>query len=138
MKWEDFLPAAPIEHLWLEKIRQSFTPEVLVPPEMTVRSPNLHRVEAGLTDYLLDYNQEAAVKADLDIAPEGQALINDFRLNIINGVAGSGKTLILLFRLRLLYHLYPDKISWYSPTTGRSATICKAFRPAGRKPAGKY
>jgi superfamily I DNA/RNA helicase len=30
------------------------------------------------------------------------------RLNIINSVA-SGKTLILLYRLRLLYHLYPDK-----------------------------
>jgi superfamily I DNA and RNA helicase len=36
-------------------------------------------------------------------------LTNDFRLNIINGVAGSGKTLILLYRLRLLYHLYPKK-----------------------------
>jgi superfamily I DNA/RNA helicase len=107
--WDDFLPVAPIKVVWLEKIRQSFTPEVLVPPEMTVRSLDSHRVEAGLTDYLLDYSQEAAVKADLDIAPEAQALINDFRLNIINGVAGSGKTLILLFRLRLLYRLYPDK-----------------------------
>ncbi|NMB89983.1 MAG: UvrD-helicase domain-containing protein [Chloroflexi bacterium] len=109
IKWEDFFPPRPIEVAWIEKIRQCFTPEVVVPAEMTVRSPHPRRLEAGLTNYLLDYNQEAAVKADLDIEPDGQALSNDFRLNIINGVAGSGKTLILLYRLRLLYHLYPNK-----------------------------
>ena len=109
LKWEDYFPSDPIETVWLEKIRQFFTPEVVVPSEMTVRPSHPRRLEAGLTDYLLDYNQEAAVKADLDIEPEGQNLSHDFRLNIINGVAGSGKTLILLYRLRLLYHLYPDK-----------------------------
>jgi len=109
MKWEDYFPSTPIETIWLEKIRQLFTPEVVVPAEMTVRPSHPRRLEAGLTDYLLDYNQEAAVKADLDIEPDGQTLSNDFRLNIINGVAGSGKTLILLYRLRLLYHLYPGK-----------------------------
>ena len=109
LKWEDYFPLNPIEAIWLEKIRQRFTPEVVVPAAMTVRPPQPRRLEAGLTDYLLDYNQEAAVKADLDIEPDGQALSNDFRLNIINGVAGSGKTLILLYRLRLLYHLYPQK-----------------------------
>ena len=109
MKWNDYFATQPIEGIWLEKIRQRFTPEVVVPAEMTVRPPHPRRLEAGLTDYLLDYNQEAAVKADLDIEPIGQTLSNDFRLNIINGVAGSGKTLILLYRLRLLYHLYPGK-----------------------------
>jgi superfamily I DNA/RNA helicase len=109
MKWEDYFPLDPIKTVWLEKIRQRFTPEVVVPAEMTVRPPHQRRLEAGLTDYLLDYNQEAAVKADLDIEPNGHTLSHDFRLNIINGVAGSGKTLILLYRLRLLYHLYPQK-----------------------------
>ena len=109
MKWEDYFPLDPVDPLSLEKIRQRFNPEVVVPAEMTVRPPHPHRLEAGLTDYLLDYDQEAAVKFDLDIEPDGQTLSNDFRLNIINGVAGSGKTLILLYRLRLLYHLYPNK-----------------------------
>ncbi len=40
---------------------------------------------------------------------KSQSLTGDFKLNIINGVAGSGKTLILLYRLRLLTHLYPNK-----------------------------
>jgi superfamily I DNA/RNA helicase len=107
--WGDYFPSTPTETTWLEKIRQQFTPEVVVPAEMTVRPTDPHRLEAGLTNYLLDYDQESAVKADLDLELDGQNLSSDFRLNIINGVAGSGKTLILLYRLRLLYHLYPNK-----------------------------
>ncbi|RPH55358.1 MAG: hypothetical protein EHM81_14775, partial [Chloroflexi bacterium] len=107
--WTRFLPAVKLDSIWVEKVRQRFTPEVVIPAEMTVRPPVERRMEAGLTDYLLDYNQEWAVKADLDLPEGGQALTDDFRLNIINGVAGSGKTLILLYRLRLLYHLYPKK-----------------------------
>ncbi|NLG98569.1 MAG: UvrD-helicase domain-containing protein [Chloroflexi bacterium] len=109
INWEDFLPDKPMDPLYLEKVRQAFSPEAVIPAEMTVRPPADRRIEAGLTDYLLDYNQEAAVKADLDLTSEGQALSDDFRVNIINGVAGSGKTLILLFRLKLLYQLYPNK-----------------------------
>jgi superfamily I DNA/RNA helicase len=98
-----------MDGLWLEKLRQRFTPEVIVPAEMTVRPEVARRREAGLTDYLLDYDQERAVKYELELPPDDQSFPADMRLNIINGVAGSGKTLILLYRLRLLYHLYPDK-----------------------------
>lgn len=107
--WEDYFPESALEPVLLEKIRQRFTPEIVVPAAMTVRPSHSRRIEAGLTDYLLDYNQEIAVKANLEIEPDGQALSSNFQLNIINGVAGSGKTLILLYRLRLLYHLYPNK-----------------------------
>lgn len=109
MSWDCYFPTKTIEKVWLEKIRQAFSPELIVSVDMTVRPIHTRRLEAGLTHYLLDYNQEAAVKADLDLEPEGQILSNDFRLNIINGVAGRGKTLILLYRLRLLYQLYPKK-----------------------------
>lgn len=108
-EWEAFFPSRAMDSIWLEKLRQRFTPEVVVSSDMTVRMPVQRRIEAGLTDYLLDYDQEAAVKADLDLPDENQSLTGDFKLNIINGVAGSGKTLILLYRLRLLYHLYPKK-----------------------------
>ena len=107
--WNQLLPARPLDIILLEKVRQQFTPEIIVPKEMTVREPLERRTQAGLTNYLLDYNQEWAVKADLDLSDEGKTSSDDFRLNIINGVAGSGKTLILLYRLRLLYHLYPKK-----------------------------
>ncbi|MBK8824691.1 MAG: hypothetical protein IPN58_19400 [Anaerolineales bacterium] len=107
--WDDRFPSEPMDVIWLEKVRQRFTPEVVVRSDMTVRMPVERRIEAGLTDYLLDYNQESAVKADLELPAEPDALTGDFKLNIINGVAGSGKTLILLYRLRLLYRMYPGK-----------------------------
>ena len=108
--WEIFLASTtPLDELSLEKLRQRFTPEVVVHAEMTVRPPIQRRMEAGLTDYLLDYDQEFAVKSDLDLPADGQNVSSDFRLNIINGVAGSGKTLILLYRLRILYHHFPGK-----------------------------
>jgi superfamily I DNA/RNA helicase len=107
--WEEFLPKTAMDAIRFEKLRQAFSPEVVVPADMTVRLPVERRLGAGLTGYLLDYSQEAAVKADLDLELDGQEYSHDFRLNIINGVAGSGKTLILLYRLRLLYDLYPQK-----------------------------
>jgi len=107
--WDKFLPSIPMDGVRLEKLRQRFTPEVVIPAEMTARPPIERRMEAGLTDYLLDYDQETAVKMDLELPADDQALPDDLRLNIINGVAGSGKTLILLYRLRLLFHLYPNK-----------------------------
>lgn len=107
--WEALFPSKSIDNVWFHKLRRRFTPEIVVPPELTARSPRPHQIQAGLTDFLLDYDQEAALKIDLDLEPDGYQLSSDFRLNIINGVAGSGKTLILLYRLRLLYHLYPEK-----------------------------
>lgn len=109
IKWLDYFPEQAAAPHAIEKVRQWFTPEVVVPDDMTVRSPDARRLQAGLTNYLLDYDQEKAVKQDLAMESDGEDLGSDFRLNIINGVAGSGKTLILLYRLRLLYHLYPDK-----------------------------
>jgi len=52
--WEKFLPPLPLDGIWVEKLRQHFTPEVVVPAEMTVRPVLERRREAGLTDYLLD------------------------------------------------------------------------------------
>jgi superfamily I DNA/RNA helicase len=106
---DEYFSSTPLDAIWLEKLRQHFTPEVVVPAEMTVRPTIERRMAAGLTDYLLDYDQEAAVKSDLELPADDQPLPGDMRLNIINGVAGSGKTLILLYRLRLLNHLYPNK-----------------------------
>lgn len=109
ISWERYLPTESVDEIWLEKIRQFFTPETVVPQNLTTRAPQPEKIEAGLTGFLLDYDQEKALKTDLELDPEGSQLTDDFRLNIINGVAGSGKTLILLYRLRLLYHLYPNK-----------------------------
>ena len=109
LTWDAFLPGTGLNETGLEILRRRFTPEIIVPPNLTTRTPQPEKIAAGLTDFLLDYDQEAALKADLELDPQGAQLTDDFQLNIINGVAGSGKTLILLYRLRLLHHLYPGK-----------------------------
>ncbi len=109
LTWAEYLLSTPLDAIWLEKLRQHFTPEIVIDAEMTVRPTIERRIQAGLTNYLLDYDQEVAIKTDLELPADDQSLPNDLRLNIINGVAGSGKTLILLYRLRLLYRMYPDK-----------------------------
>ena len=107
--WRAVFSAAPLGPLQAECLRARFTPEVIVPASLTVRPVDPHRLEAGLTDYLLDFNQETALKADLNLPVDRQALSKDFRLSVVNGVAGSGKTLILLYRLRLLHGLFPNQ-----------------------------
>ncbi len=90
-------------------LRKAFTPEVVIPPSFTVRQPIERNTEAQLTDYLLDDAQERALKSDLDLSTEARAALDDFGLRLVNGVAGSGKSLIIVYRARLLRRLYPDK-----------------------------
>ncbi|MFN7034783.1 MAG: UvrD-helicase domain-containing protein [Bellilinea sp.] len=107
--WIEHFPPQSLSFEQIQILREHFTPEIVVPADLTVRQQDTRRLEAGLTAFLLDYNQEVVLKSDLELPDTDEALTRDFRVNIINGVAGSGKTLILLYRLRLLYHLYPDR-----------------------------
>ena len=102
-------PSKPLDALSHQVLRKIFTPESIVPKSITVRQKRKDIKPAGLDDFFLDYEQERVLKNDLEIPAEAAPLTRDFRLGLINGVAGSGKTLILLYRLRLLNELYPDK-----------------------------
>jgi len=108
-KWENFFVKEALEQEQIQSLRALFTPEVIVPPSLTVCKAPERNLDASITDFLLDYDQEKALKTDLDLSVDGTSLANDFRLSLVNGVAGSGKTLILLYRLRLLNELFPDK-----------------------------
>lgn len=107
--WKQVFTNPPLSESHWEELRQLFTPEVVVPPELTVRKAPARHLEAELTKFLLDYDQEAALKTDLSLESNGDSLAQNFRLNLVNGVTGSGKSLILLYRLRLLNELYPGK-----------------------------
>lgn len=100
-------PALSVEQT--EALRRAFTPEVIVPAQLTVRKPIERATGAALTDYLLSYNQEQVLKHDLDLSDEAEAASDNLRLQLVNGVAGSGKSLILLYRARLLRQFFPRK-----------------------------
>jgi hypothetical protein len=107
--WKKLLGRKPLDDKALHELRGRFTPEVVIPPSFVARLPRRRQIDAELDTYLLDYDQEAVLKTDLDLDVEGELLSHDFRIQVVNGVTGSGKTLILLYRLRLLHAMFPAK-----------------------------
>lgn len=100
-------PVAPEE---AEALRSRFFPESAIP--LAVARRRFRRDNAAsLPGLFLDAQQEWASKLDLEaglVLPEEQAeAANDFAVRLVNGVAGSGKTLIALSRALLLAGLYP-------------------------------
>lgn len=105
---EDHL-SSPLSEGWTDRIRAAFTPEAVIPREFTVRERITRNTEAELTDFLFDYDQEWVLKCDLEWDEEVKRLSQDFGVRLINGVAGSGKSLIIVYRTLLLRRLFPKK-----------------------------
>jgi len=99
----------PLPEAAVTAIRRVLTPEIVIPPQFTVRQPIDRNTDAQLADYLLDYDQEWVLKTDLDLSGEARQTAGEFGLRLVSGVAGSGKSLIVVYRAQLLRRLYPDK-----------------------------
>ena len=108
-EWLNGRFSPPLTPGQIDTIREQFTPEIIVPAAFTVRKPPERHTAAALGHYLLDYDQEYALKLDLDLPETGQTTAKDFQLRLINGVAGSGKSLIVIYRAHILRQLFPRK-----------------------------
>ena len=91
------------------RLMASCFPETEVPAACTTRRFFHRDNSATLGRWFLDADQEGATKVDLELPPEAADVANDFSVRLINGVAGSGKTLIALHRARLLAELFPKQ-----------------------------
>ena len=107
--WLDGRFHSPLTPPQITHLRQYLLPEVIVPQQFTVHRHFERGTEAALSPYLLDYNQEHALKMDLSLPQTGHKTAKDFSLRLINGVAGSGKSLIVIYRAYMLRRLYPGK-----------------------------
>lgn len=107
--WLEHNLGEPLNADAIAQLRKTFTPEVVIPPQFTVRSSIARNTNAQLTDYLLDYDQEWVLKTELTLNEEAETAAREFGLYLVNGVAGSGKSLILIYRAHLLRQLYPHK-----------------------------
>ncbi|HFC92918.1 MAG TPA: hypothetical protein ENJ51_08920 [Leucothrix mucor] len=91
----------------LDYMRSRFSPESTLP-----KSHSLHRAKnqskPPLAQFLLSEEQEFALKQDL-VLKTSSTIPHQYNLRLIHGAAGSGKSLILLHRAKLLRELYPDK-----------------------------
>ena len=82
-------------------------------PEVRIDSPwkrkRVVRETAALAaPLLLDYRQERCARLDLEANEERAALARDLNIRVITGVAGCGKTLVLVHRAAILASHFPD------------------------------
>lgn len=87
----------------------TYFPEAEIPAACTTRRFLARDNSATLQRFFLDTEQEWAAKLDLEPTLEEGELAGDFSIRLINGVAGSGKTLIAIQRALLLARLFPGQ-----------------------------
>ncbi|HUG25964.1 UvrD-helicase domain-containing protein [Piscinibacter sp.] len=85
----------------------TYFPETEIPAICTTRRFVRRENGARLTRFFLDHEQEWAAKLDLEMPHELREATFDFSVRLVNGVAGSGKTLIAIHRALLLAELFP-------------------------------
>ena len=107
--WIESHLSDPLDPDSQQALRRTFTPESVIPAALTVRTPIARGTEAAATEFLLDYNQEWVLKCDLDLSDEAKRESKDLSVRLINGVAGSGKSLIIVYRALLLRRFFPNK-----------------------------
>lgn len=92
-----------------EKLLAKFCPEIQVAPQLTVRE-GARVLSPQFTGFLLDAIQEEAMKRDLLLPLTQERIAAEQRAQVVSGVAGSGKSLVLLYRLRMLRNFFPKRI----------------------------
>jgi hypothetical protein len=96
----------------LDRVREhqllgEFFPETEIPAICTTKRDFHTDNSARLTRYFLDVDQEAASKLDVEFPAELEGAARDLSVRLINGVAGSGKTLVAVHRAVLLAERFP-------------------------------
>jgi hypothetical protein len=92
-----------------QQLRQVHFPESEIVLAGTARRRFERDNSARLPALFLDADQEWASKLDLELPGEQSEMSRDLRVRLINGVAGSGKTLIALSRALLLAEREPTQ-----------------------------
>ncbi|MCH8474238.1 MAG: AAA family ATPase [Opitutales bacterium] len=94
-----------LDSILLGHLRSRFSPESTIPRRWVSQVREESESRPFQTDFFLDYDQEAALKKDLELSAEAREVVDGGKLRLVTGVAGCGKTLVLLFRARALARL---------------------------------
>ena len=100
--------AKPMEKVKFQLLRAAFTPESRIGASLAPDDPGVLGASEPSKPLFLDLRQEELAKRDLELSPEASRAIADFSIRLLTGVAGSGKTLVLLSRAVLLAHRFPS------------------------------
>jgi len=106
---ETYLPklAIALDTITNQELFSHFFPEVEIPALCTTRRQLKRDNSAKAVQFFLDTQQEWASKLDLDLPKEQSEAAEDCSIRLINGVAGSGKTLIAISRALMLSRANP-------------------------------
>lgn len=86
--------------------RSATVPETVIDSPWKRKGPN-RTAASSSSPLLLDYKQERCARLDLEPDHEAAPLVRDLHLRLITGVAGCGKTLVLVHRAALLATHFP-------------------------------
>lgn len=105
---------APLEAGAADALRAAFSIESQIPPAFVPRITTRLAYSGRIADpentrYLLDFPQESWVKHELLPDEAARKVIHGTPARLITGVAGSGKSLVLLYRARLLCRLAAER-----------------------------
>lgn len=92
-----------------QTIMGHYFPEAEIAGIRTTRRQFVRDNSARTQRYFLDVQQEWASKLDLELPDEQTEMAGDFSVRLVNGVAGSGKTLIAANRALILARKFPDQ-----------------------------
>ncbi len=105
---KDDAPNGRFDQQTLDQWRAAAVPEVRIEtPAHVERRRRLRPESQPAAPLLLDYDQERCARLDLEPVIELDELARDFRVRLVTGVAGCGKTLLLLHRAALLMRHFP-------------------------------
>lgn len=104
------MASAALPEPGLTHLRRAYTPESEVPEGFVARTSLDRNMAADLPACFLDFDQEWCVKNDLDLTSGQEDLVDESpaSVRLVTGVAGSGKSLVLLYRALLSAKLHPD------------------------------
>ncbi|WP_024696615.1 3'-5' exonuclease [Pseudomonas avellanae] len=92
-----------------QTIMGRYFPEAEIAGIRSTRRQWVRDNNARTVRHFLDAQQEWASKLDLELPDEQAELAGDFSVRLVNGVAGSGKTLIAANRALILAKRFPDQ-----------------------------
>lgn len=97
-----------VETTTINALRRSFEPEIIIPNSFQPRGKTQATINAKLTGSLLDIDQERVAKMDLMLSDEGTQAVEQATCRLVTGVAGSGKTLVLIYRALMCKRIKND------------------------------
>ncbi|WP_018928138.1 AAA family ATPase [Pseudomonas umsongensis] len=99
----------PLSQDTSQNVLSHYFPEAEIPGICTTRRHFARDNSAKTLRYFLDNQQEWASKLDLELPEEQTETVSDFSVRLVNGVAGSGKTLIAANRALILAKRFPEQ-----------------------------